>query len=85
MDHATELHFEVAKRVLRYLKGICDFGILYTKRGEDKLIAYTNNDYVRDLNDRKGTSSYVFMLNSGAVSWSSKKQPLHYPPLKLDL
>jgi len=76
MDHPTELHFEAAKRVLRYLKGTCDFGILYSKRGEDKLIAYTDNDYARDLNDRKGTSGYVFMLNSGAVSWSSKKQPI---------
>jgi hypothetical protein len=76
MDHPTELHFEVAKRVLRYLKGTCDFGILYSKRGEDKLIAYTNSDYAGDLNDRKSTSGYVFMLNSGAVSWSSKKQPI---------
>lgn len=74
MDHPTELYFEAAKRVLRYLKGTCELGILYSKRGEDKLIAYTDSDYAADLNDRKSTSGYVFMLNSGAVSWSSKKQ-----------
>jgi len=62
--------------VLRYLKGTYEFGILYSKRGEAKLIAYTDSDYAGDLNDRKSTSCYIFMLNSGAVSWSSKKQPI---------
>ncbi|TXG65249.1 hypothetical protein EZV62_006524 [Acer yangbiense] len=33
-------------------------------------------DYAGDLEDRKSTSGYVFMLSSGAVSWSSKKQPV---------
>jgi hypothetical protein len=31
---------------------------------------------VTDLNDRKSTSGYVFMLGTSAVSWSSKKQPI---------
>ena len=75
MDHPIELHFQAAKRVLQYLKGTCDLGILYRKGG-DELIAYTDNDYARDLDDRRSTSGYVFMLNSGAVSWSSKKQPI---------
>ena len=40
----------------------------------EELIAYTDSDYARDLDNRKSTSGYVFMLCSGAVSWSSKKQ-----------
>lgn len=76
MDHPTELHFQAAKRVLLYLKGTCDLGILYRKGGDEELIAYTDSDYAGDLDDRRSTSGYVFMLNSGAVSWSSKKQPI---------
>ncbi|MCI80673.1 copia-type polyprotein, partial [Trifolium medium] len=34
------------------------------------------SDYAGDVNDRKSTSGFVFMLGSGAISWSSKKQPI---------
>ncbi|KAL0405993.1 UNVERIFIED_CONTAM: Retrovirus-related Pol polyprotein from transposon TNT 1-94 [Sesamum latifolium] len=44
--------------------------------GSDKLIAYTDSDYAGDLDDRKSTSGNVFLFSSGAVSWSSKKQPI---------
>lgn len=29
-----------------------------------------------DRDDRKNTSGYAFMLGSGAISWSAKKQPI---------
>ncbi|PNY14641.1 hypothetical protein L195_g011325 [Trifolium pratense] len=35
-------------------------------------IAYS----ICDLDDRKSTTGFVFMLGSGAISWSSKKQPI---------
>jgi hypothetical protein len=72
----TELHLQTAKRVLRYLKGTTNFGIFYKKGGSDELITFTDSDYAGDLEDRKSISGYVFMLSSGAVSWSSKKQPV---------
>lgn len=37
---------------------------------------WTNSDYAGDNVDRKCTSKYVFKLGSGAISWSSKKQPI---------
>ncbi|PRQ43601.1 putative RNA-directed DNA polymerase [Rosa chinensis] len=76
MSQPTELHFQAAKRVLRYLKETVNYGIFYKKEGNNKLIAYTDSDYVGDLEDRKSTSGYVFMLSGGVVSWSSKKQPI---------
>jgi len=76
MARPTELHLQAAKRILRYLKGTFDYGIMYKKRSSNDLIAYTDSDYAGDLNDRKSTSGYVFLLSSGAVSWLSKKQPI---------
>jgi len=76
MNCPTELHMNAIKRVLRYLNGTTDLGILYKRNGTEKLEAYTDSDYAGDLDDRKSTSGYVFMLSSGAVSWSSKKQPV---------
>ncbi|RVW62516.1 Retrovirus-related Pol polyprotein from transposon RE1 [Vitis vinifera] len=76
MGQPTELHLQTAKRVLRYLRGTTNLGIFYKKGGNDKLVAFTDSDYADDLEDRKSTSGYVFMLSSGAVSWSSRKQPV---------
>ena len=76
MERPTELHFNAAKRVLRYLKGTMSFGLFYRKGEKQELIGYTDSDYAGDQDDRKNTSGYVFMLSSGAVSWSSKKQPV---------
>ncbi|KAF2305887.1 hypothetical protein GH714_008665 [Hevea brasiliensis] len=40
------------------------------------LIGFTNSDYAGDLNDRKSTSGYVFMMGSEAISWSLRKQSI---------
>ena len=76
MEEPTMLHFQAAKRVLRYLKGTSNFGILYKREKGNNLVGYSDSDYAGDLEDRKSTSGYVFFLNSGAISWSSKKQPV---------
>nr|DAD19456.1 TPA_asm: hypothetical protein HUJ06_020919 [Nelumbo nucifera] len=76
MERPTELHQQAVKRVLRYLKGTTELGIFYKRGGEEKLVAYSDSDYAGDVEDRKSTSGYVFLLSSGAVAWSSKKQPV---------
>ena len=76
MSTPTELHLMAAKRILRYLQGTAGFGILYAKGGNNELIGFTDSDYAGCLEDRKSTSGYVFMLSSGAVAWSSRKQPI---------
>ncbi|CAL9007313.1 unnamed protein product [Prunus brigantina] len=80
MESPTELHYQTAERVLRYLKGKTNLGLFYKKETRNKkedggeLMGFSDSDYAGDLDDRKSTSGYVFMLSSAAVSWSSKKQ-----------
>lgn len=76
MEKPTEVHLQAAKRIMRYLRGTVNFGILYNSQGKEELIAYTDSDYAGDIDDRKSTSGYVFLLGTGAISWSSKKQPV---------
>lgn len=76
MASPTEMHSQVLKRVLRYVKGTVNLGIFYKRRGDEMLLAYTDSDYAGDVNDRKSTSGYIFSLSGGAVSWTSKKQPV---------
>lgn len=73
MAKPTEMHNQVVKRVLKYLKGTNNYGILYKRGGVEELVGFTDSDYAGDLEDRKSTSGYVF---GAAVAWSSKKQPI---------
>ena len=72
----TGLHLLTVKKVFRYLKGTISFGVFYKKEGFEGLNVYFDSDHAGDVEDRKSTSSYVFMLSVGAVSWSSKKQAI---------
>lgn len=76
MENPKELHFQAVKRIIRYLKGTCEFGLFYQRNGGKDLIGYTDSDYANDIEDRKSTSGYVFMMSEAAISWSSKKQPV---------
>ena len=40
------------------------------------MVGFTDSDYAGDIEDRKSTSGYVFLMNSSVVSWCSKKQPI---------
>ena len=51
-----------------------NYGIHYKKGGDGELLAFTDSDYVGDIEDRKSTAGYVFLMSSSVVSWCSKKQ-----------
>lgn len=68
-------HTEAVKTILRYLKGSRERGITYG--GQNKLLVeeYSDSDWAGDKESRKSTSSFIFILNGGPVSWCSKRQP----------
>ena len=68
-----ENHKMVVKRIMRYLKGIEEYGLYYKKNEKFKLKAYTNANWVGSLDDRKNTSGGAFFLGERLVSWTSKK------------
>jgi len=71
-------HWVGVKRVLRYIKGTLDYGLLYkttNRNGEvSDLRGYADADWAGDVTTRKSTSGYVFQIGSSTVSWSSKRQ-----------
>ena len=64
-----------AKWVLRYVRGTMDWGIFYATGVTIRLVGYTDSDWTDNVSDRCSTSEFAFSLESGAISWSSKKQP----------
>lgn len=76
MENPTEAHFGVVKKVLKYVKNTVELGIMYNRGTGGEFQSYTDSDYAGDLDDRRSTSGYIFLMAGGAVSWSSKKQPI---------
>lgn len=76
MEEPREQHLLVVKRILRYVQGTVTMGIRYKRDGDSNLVGFVDSDYAGDIDDRRSTSGYVFMMGEGAVSWSSKKQPI---------
>jgi hypothetical protein len=83
LHNPTEVHYNAAKRILRYVKGSLDHGLLFkTNCSEGKneaqlqahLSAFCDADWAGDPNDRKSTTGFVIMLNGVPISWCSKKQ-----------
>jgi hypothetical protein len=68
-------HWEAAKRVLRYLKGTIDVGLVLGGQGSCTLAGYCDSDWASDTATRRSRTGYVFMMNGAAVSWKSQHQP----------
>ena len=74
MAKPTVTHWQAAKGVLRYISGTSTYGINF---GDKELIldAYCDADYAGDIDTRRSTTGYVFIMGGGAISWSSRLQP----------
>jgi hypothetical protein len=74
MQESHELHWKVAKRILRYVHGTITFGIHYAVYSTLDLIRFTDSDWAGDSTDCKSTYGYSLSLGFGPICWSSKKQ-----------
>lgn len=71
----SQAHWRAVKRIMRYLRGTVDLGLLYHGgSGPDQCIGYSDADWGGSRDDRKSTSGYVFTWSGGAISWRSRKQ-----------
>ncbi|KAL7582697.1 hypothetical protein Lser_V15G42892 [Lactuca serriola] len=75
LERPTEQHNHAVKRILRYIKGTLNLGLVYTRSKEKmQIVAYSDNNHARDVNDRRSTGGMVFYLNKNLVTWNSQKQ-----------
>ena len=74
IDNPGHTHWEAVKRIFQYLLGTKDLQLTFGG-GKYGLEGYTDADGASQEH-RHTISGYAFIINGGAVSWSSHKQEL---------
>jgi hypothetical protein len=62
MHDPRELHMTALKRILCYLQGTLDFGLLLHRSSTSKLVVYSDADWVGCPDTRWSTSGYAVFL-----------------------
>ena len=72
-SNPSSQHWAALKRLLRYVKGTLQLGLIYSGK-ELILQAFSDSDWAGDKTTRKSTGGYVFKIAGSPISWSSKRQ-----------
>ncbi|CAI7858655.1 unnamed protein product [Closterium sp. NIES-54] len=68
-----KVHWDAAKRVLRYLCSTSGMGLVLGGRGRVVLTGHADASCVDDLATQRSSHGYTFSLGSGSVSWRSTR------------
>lgn len=75
LDNPGRIHWEIAKRVVRYLKGTRNHRLTFG-RTKDGLLGFSDSNFASPDLGYKSLSGFVFLFDGAALSWSAKKQPI---------
>nr|GEV50301.1 DNA helicase INO80 isoform X2 [Tanacetum cinerariifolium] len=90
MHAPTENHWSAVKRILRYLHGTVELGmlircssgstlqaftdVLWKGNSDTSLEAFSDADWAGDSDDRRSTRGFAIYLGSNLISWTARKQ-----------
>lgn len=74
MHCPTDIHWQAAKRILRYLVGTVSRGIFLRADTPLTLHAFSDADWAGDQDDYVSMNAYIIYLEITPIAWSSKKQ-----------
>ncbi|CAI7870827.1 unnamed protein product [Closterium sp. NIES-53] len=72
-DRHRKVHWDAAKRVLRYLCSTSGMGLVLGGRARVVLTGHADASWVDDLATQRSSQGYTFSLGSGSVSWRSTR------------
>jgi histone deacetylase 1/2 len=65
-------HWIVVKRIFWYLQSTLQLKLRFGALAPQGLVGYCDANWANDLEDRRSTMRFIFMMVGGAISWSSK-------------
>jgi histone deacetylase 1/2 len=74
MHDPHDVHWNIIKRILRYVRGTTGHGVLLRASSSTALTAYTDADWAGCPDTRRSTSGFCIFLGEALISWSSKRQ-----------
>ena len=74
MHAPRDCHYQLVKRILRYLCGTTHLGLRIHRDAGTELVAYSDADWAGCPDTRRSTSGYCVYLGSNLLTWSSKRQ-----------
>ncbi|XP_074291598.1 secreted RxLR effector protein 161-like [Silene latifolia] len=69
-------HWVAVKNILKYMIRTKDLFLVFGGETELSVKGYTDSSFQTDMDDLKSQVGFVFMINGGAVSWRSFKEPV---------
>lgn len=75
LENPTQSDVTQVKRILRYLRGTADAGIVYKpQHKKNTLLCYSDADHAGDKSTGRSTTGVVCIYAGGAISWLSQRQ-----------
>ncbi len=65
-------HYMVVKQIFRYLQNTLQMKLQFSATASKEVLRYCDADWGGDLENRRSTTGFVFMIRGEAISWSSK-------------
>ena len=67
-------HLNAVKRIIKYVGGICDYGLFYSKEFNLSLAGFSDSDWTSNADDKKSITGGCFYVGANFVPWMNKKQ-----------
>ena len=73
-DRCDKFVYSIGLKIVRYLVGNPTRSIRYHTNPRSVITGWVDSSFADDINDRKSTSGYIFLLGPSPISWKSIKQ-----------
>ena len=74
-ENPTKIHWNCIKRVIKYIKGTSNYGLIYKAQNNwESIITYSDANFASDHITRKSVSGFVVKLDKSVIAWGSRKQ-----------
>lgn len=70
----TTTHWSAIKRILRYVKGTVNMGLIFRRSDSMVVSAFSDADWAGCVDDPRSTGGFAVFLGPNLVSWSARKQ-----------